>query len=254
MATEDLYSTDSYLRTFEAVVQRAGPDGVVLDRTAFYPRGGGQPGDTGELRAGNEVWPVTRVQRRAGDIAHAVEGDPPEPGTQVQGSLDWERRFRFMRLHTALHALSGIVWTGWNADVTGSNISDNGERARMDFSLEGIRINEIKQEIEDRLNESLAAGREVKVYEAAPRRGLPAAGPDPHPRQPGPRAHSPDPHRGDRGPRPPGGRRHPRGQHRRGWAGAHRQRRQQGTHQPASRNRPGGLTCIEINRPALPRL
>ena len=70
-----------------------------------------------------------------------------------------------MRLHTALHALSGIVWTGWNADVTGSNISDNGERARMDFSLEGIRINEIKQEIEDRLNASLADGREVKVYE-----------------------------------------------------------------------------------------
>ena len=91
--------------------------------------------------------------------------DLPEPGTPVTGSLDWERRFRFMRLHTALHALSGIVWTGWNADVTGSNISDNGERARMDFSLEGIRINEIKQEIEDRLNESLAAGREVKVYE-----------------------------------------------------------------------------------------
>ena len=123
MATEDLYSTDSYLRTFEAVVQRAGPDGVVLDRTAFYPRGGGQPGDSGELRAGTEVWPVTRVQRRAGDIAHAVEGEPPEPGTPVTGSLDWERRFRFMRLHTALHALSGIVWTGWNADVTGSNIS-----------------------------------------------------------------------------------------------------------------------------------
>ena len=164
MATEELYSTDGYWRTFEAVVQRAGPDGVVLDRTAFYPRGGGQPGDTGELRAGAEVWPVTRVQRRAGEIAHAVEGDPPAPGTQVCGSLDWERRFRFMRLHTALHALSGIVWRGWNADVTGSNIADDGDRARMDFALEGVRINEIKQEIEDQLNQSLAAGREVKVY------------------------------------------------------------------------------------------
>ena len=164
MATEELYSTDSYQREFEAVVQRAGPDGVVLDRTAFYPRGGGQPSDTGELRAGAEVWPVTRVQRRAGEIAHAVEGDPPAPGTQVCGSLDWERRFRFMRLHTALHALSGIVWRGWNADVTGSNIADGGDRARMDFALEGVRINEIKQEIEDQLNQSLAAGREVKVY------------------------------------------------------------------------------------------
>ena len=164
MATEQLYATDTYLRTFAAVVQRSGPDGVVLDRTAFYPRGGGQPSDQGELRAGVDLWPVTSVQRRAGEIAHLVEGEQPEPGTQVQGSLDWDLRFRFMRLHTALHALSSIVWRGWNADVTGSNISDGGDRARMDFSLEGVRINEIRQEIKDQLNDELAVGREVKIY------------------------------------------------------------------------------------------
>ncbi len=164
MVTEQLYTTDSYLRTFEAVVQCSGPDGIVLDRTAFYPRGGGQPSDQGELRAAAELWPVTSVQRQAGEIAHVVEGEQPEPGTQVQGNLDWDLRFRFMRLHTALHALSGIVWRGWNADVTGSNIADGGDRARMDFSLEGMRINEIKQELEDQLNGELAVGREVKVY------------------------------------------------------------------------------------------
>ena len=164
MSTEQLYTTDSYLRTFEAIVQRSGPDGIVLDRTGFYPKGGGQPSDRGELRAGSQLWQVTSVQRQAGEIAHIVEGEQPAPGTRVEGSLDWDLRFPLMQLHTALHALSGIVWRGWNANVTGSNIADNGERARMDFSLEGLRINEIKQEIEDQLNDELAVGREVKIY------------------------------------------------------------------------------------------
>ena len=165
MATEELFYFDSYVREFEARVIGVGPDGVGLDRTAFYPRGGGQPSDQGELRAGRETWPVTRAQRRAGEIVHAVEGLPPEPGTAVQGVLDWDLRHRSMRLHTALHALSAVVWDGWHADVTGSHIYDDASRARMDFSLEGIRINEIRDEIEQRLNEGLAAAREVKVHD-----------------------------------------------------------------------------------------
>jgi misacylated tRNA(Ala) deacylase len=164
VSTEQLYATDSYLRTFGAIVQQSGPDGIVLDRTAFYPKAGGQPSDQGELRSGNNLWRVTSVQRQAGEIAHIVDGELPAPGTPVEGILDWGLRFSLMRLHTALHALSGIVWRGWNANVTGSNIADNGERARMDFSLEGLRINEIKQEIEDQLNDELAVGREVKIY------------------------------------------------------------------------------------------
>ena len=165
MATEELFYCDSYVREFEARVASAGPDGVVLDRTAFYPRGGGQPSDRGELRAGRDVWPVTKVQRRSGEIVHGVEGLPPEPGTAVEGALDWNLRHRLMRLHTALHALSALVWDGWQADVTGSHMYDDASRARMDFSLEGIRISQIRDEIEQRLNEELSAAREVKVYD-----------------------------------------------------------------------------------------
>ncbi len=165
MSGEELFAFDSYRREFDARVISVGPDGVVLDRTAFYPRGGGQPTDRGELRSGSEVWPVTSVQRRSGRIVHALEGLPPREGTQLHGELDWDLRYRLMRLHTALHALSGVVWAGWQADVTGSNIYDEGDRARMDFSLEGIRINDIKDEIENRLNTALAAEREVHVFD-----------------------------------------------------------------------------------------
>ncbi len=165
MATDELFYFDAYVREFEATVVSSDPDGVVLDRTAFYPRGGGQPPDTGELRVHPELWPVTGVKRRSGRIVHAVEGLPPQPGQLVQGAIDWDLRFRYMRLHTALHGLSAIVWDGWRADVTGANIAEDGLSARMDFALEEIRVNDVKDEIESRLNAALAAGRDVKIYD-----------------------------------------------------------------------------------------
>ncbi len=165
MSKDGLYYSDCYLREFEARVVSSDPEGVVLESTAFYARGGGQPSDTGELRAGGECWPVTDVKRRAGATLHVIEGLPPDPGALVTGALDWERRYRCMRLHTALHALSAVVWSGWQADVTGSHIYDDGARARMDFSLEGVRINEVKDDIEQRLNAELAAERNVNIYD-----------------------------------------------------------------------------------------
>lgn len=164
MKTEQLYKFDSYRRTFDGVVQESSPSGVILDQTAFYPNGGGQPNDRGALQAGSDRWLVSNVELDHGKITHAIEGIPPKTGTKVRGSVDWDLRFRYMRLHTALHALSGVVWSGWGADVTGSHIAKTGDRARMDFALEGIRINTIRQEIEDKLNEELAVSREVKVY------------------------------------------------------------------------------------------
>ena len=242
MATEPLFYTDSYLRDFQAVVIAVRPDGVTLDRTAFYPRGGGQPSDTGELCAHGQVWPVTAVRRQGGDIVHRLEGEPPPAGTAVTGHLDWDLRFAFMRLHTALHALSGVVWTGWQADVTGSHIYDDGAKARMDFSLEGVRINDVRDEIEERLKTELAAARPVRAYELPRAEALEL--PDlirthvnlvP--------AHIPNiRHRGNRGTGPPGRRRHARRQHQRNRPGGHRQRRQQGAHQPPPRDRPYGLT------------
>ena len=165
MATEALFYADSYLRDFEATVTAVRPDGVALDRTAFYPHGGGQPTDVGELRAHGQVWPVTAVRRQGGDIVHRLDGEAPPVGTELTGHLDWDLRYAFMRLHTALHALSGVVWTGWQADVTGSHIYDDGAKARMDFSLEGIRINDVRDEIGERLNAELAAARPVRAYE-----------------------------------------------------------------------------------------
>lgn len=165
MSTEALFYADSYLRDFEATVTAVRPDGVALDRSAFYPLGGGQPSDLGEIRAHGQVWPVTAVRRQGGDIVHRLEGEPPPAGKEVTGHLDWDLRYAFMRLHTALHALSGVVWTGWQADVTGSHIYDDGAKARMDFSLEGIRINDVRDQIEERLNAELAAARPVRAYE-----------------------------------------------------------------------------------------
>lgn len=165
MATHELFYFDAYAHEFEARVLAARPDGVILDQTAFYPRGGGQPSDRGELRAGSEVWSISSVVRRSGEIVHVVDGTPPEVGAVVHGALDWDYRYCLMRLHTALHALSQVVWRGWQADVTGSNIYDTADRARMDFALEGVRINDVRAEIEQLLNAELAAARDVRIYD-----------------------------------------------------------------------------------------
>lgn len=159
--TDELYSTDAYARTCEASVVEVIDEGVVLDRTVFYARSGGQPGDTGVLRwDGGEVR-VTDTFKAGGKLVHAIDGDAPAPGTPVTGEIDWDRRHRLMRTHTALHALSGIVFTGYGAKVTGGNISEPGV-ARMDFELDAMSA-EFGREVEERLNEALAADRPVHV-------------------------------------------------------------------------------------------
>ena len=164
--TEDLYSRDSYLRTCEAVVVAVREDGVVLDRTVFYPRGGGQPGDSGSLRWGGGECRVTDTvkSRDDGEIVHTVDPATPEPpvGTAVTAEIDWDRRYQHMRTHTALHALSGVVYTDFGAKVTGGNM-DSGGLARMDFELDGIS-QEFGREVEERLNARLAENVPVKVH------------------------------------------------------------------------------------------
>jgi misacylated tRNA(Ala) deacylase len=159
--TEQVFSTDAYARTCGASVVEASEAGVVLDRTVFYARGGGQPGDTGALRwPGGEVRVVDTV-KEGGRLLHLVEGDPPEPGTVVTAEIDWDRRHLLMRTHTALHALSGIVFRDYGAKVTGGNISEPGV-ARMDFELETIGA-EFGREVEAKLNAALAEDRPVHV-------------------------------------------------------------------------------------------
>jgi len=131
--TELLFRDDSYLQECQATVVAAGPEGIVLDRTVFYPMGGGQPGDTGAIS-----WDGGRVEisdTRYGDsgaVRHLTDPDAalPDAGTTVTASLDWDRRYLHMRMHTALHLLGSVLHYG----VTGGNIS--AAKSRLDFDME----------------------------------------------------------------------------------------------------------------------
>jgi misacylated tRNA(Ala) deacylase len=159
--TEELFSTDAYARSCDATVVEATEGGVVLDRTVFYARSGGQPGDTGALRWDGGKVAVTDTFKQDSRFLHAIDGEAPGPGTAVTAEIDWDRRHTLMRTHTALHVLSGIVFTGFGAKVTGGNISEPGV-ARMDFELDAMSA-EFGREVEERLNEALAADAPVHV-------------------------------------------------------------------------------------------
>jgi misacylated tRNA(Ala) deacylase len=158
--TELIYHTDAYAREFAAVVTGVGGQAVTLDRTVFYPGGGGQPHDMGVLSAGAQRWTVVRVHKAGGAVVHEVEGDPPVMGATVTGAIDWERRYQLMRTHTAMHILCGVVFRDYGASVTGGNMEPL--RGRMDFEFEHMR-QELVREIEVRVNAEVAAAREVRV-------------------------------------------------------------------------------------------
>ncbi len=156
MPTEQLFLRDSYLRSFDAIVAETRDDGVALDRTAFYPTGGGQPHDTGRL-AGVAVTDV----RKEGDLVwHKLGGPIPGRGEAVHGELDWDRRFALMRTHTALHVLCGVIWHEWGKAVTGGNMEPL--RARMDFEFDPLPAG-FGATVEARVNEELARDRPVEV-------------------------------------------------------------------------------------------
>jgi misacylated tRNA(Ala) deacylase len=161
--TEELFSTDAYLATCEAKVVSTTDEGVVLDRTVFYARSGGQPGDTGMLRWDGGESRVADTVKTSGQVLHVLEpgATPPPVGASLSAEIDWDRRHRLMRTHTALHSLSGIVWKEFGAHVTGGNMDDQGS-ARMDFELDSIS-QEFGRQVEERLNARLAEDRPVHV-------------------------------------------------------------------------------------------
>ncbi len=160
--TDELAASDAYLAEAEGSVLEVAPDGLLLDRTVFYARGGGQPGDMGIIRWDDGEVEVVDTIRRQGMPFHVVpEGAPlPEPGTPIHGLIDWDRRYRTMRTHTALHALSGVIFRDFGAKVTGGNMEPG--VARMDFELDGISV-EFGQEVERRLNQELVRGYPTEV-------------------------------------------------------------------------------------------
>jgi misacylated tRNA(Ala) deacylase len=160
--TNLLAHQDSYLKNFEATVVAVDVDqnAVALDRTAFYPGGGGQPCDVGLISIENNDLRVTKVKRQGAHIWHWVAGSLPDVGAAVSGQLDWEHRYRLMRVHTAMHILCGVIWRDYGASVTGGNMEPL--RGRMDFEFESMQ-KAVVQEIEERINKEVAAAREVRV-------------------------------------------------------------------------------------------
>ena len=158
--TEIICYDDSYLREFEATVIDHTAKGVVLDRTAFYPGGGGQPADSGTLSAGDLSFAVKKLSRQDGKLVHEIDGELPPVGASVHGVLDWDRRYLLMRTHTALHILCGVVWRDYGAQVTGGNMQPGS--ARMDFELENMSA-DFAERMETLVNEEVQAGRPIEI-------------------------------------------------------------------------------------------
>ena len=165
MGARLLYYENAYLKNFEAMVVRVDGTSIFLNESAFYPRGGGQPSDRGTMEsAGGKGW-VVGVSKRDGDIEHEIEDEVPAVGEAVTAYLDWDLRYRLMRLHTALHIMSAVVYQTWEATVTGANIADDGSKARMDFALEGKRVADLLGEIGAAVNAEIGKEAPIKTYE-----------------------------------------------------------------------------------------
>ncbi|GAB4508521.1 MAG: alanyl-tRNA editing protein AlaXM [Anaerolineae bacterium] len=157
--TELLYQTDSYLKDFTATITGvdAEQNGILLNRTAFYPGGGGQPADSGTLRVDGKTYTVTGVGK--GNL-HLIQGALPPVGAEAQGTIDWERRYRLMRTHTAMHVLCGVVWRDYSASVTGGNMEPLS--ARMDFEFERMDKS-LVSEIEAAINAEVQKASDVRI-------------------------------------------------------------------------------------------
>jgi misacylated tRNA(Ala) deacylase len=162
--TELLYQTDSYLQEFDAAIVSVQVDtrAVILDRTAFYPGGGGQPCDFGSLSVASVVYPVEKVKKQGDEMHHFISGATPLPstGSAVHGTLDWARRYKLMRTHSALHVLCGTVFRDYGALVTGGDMEPL--KGRLDFEFETMR-GELVREIENAINKEASLGREIRV-------------------------------------------------------------------------------------------
>jgi misacylated tRNA(Ala) deacylase len=155
-STEQLFLTDAYLRSFTAQVISVEDGRVALDRTAFYPTGGGQPHDVGTLGDAR----VVEVRKEGPVVWHSVEAALPSVGDEVRGEVDWERRHALMRTHTALHVLCGVIWNEWGKAVTGGNMEPLS--ARMDFEFDPLPEG-FGPTVEALVNKELAAARPIEV-------------------------------------------------------------------------------------------
>jgi misacylated tRNA(Ala) deacylase len=162
--THLLYQTDSYLGTFSATVTGLidAEHAVILDQTAFFPGGGGQPADNGIIILNDDHYPVIRTRRIGKDIIHIINNNFPLPsvGTTIQGQINWDRRYKAMRTHTAMHILCGVIFRDYSASVTGGDMELL--KGRMDFEFETMQ-KDLVQTIETAINHEVANARLIKV-------------------------------------------------------------------------------------------
>jgi len=162
--TNLLYQTDSYIKEFSSTITTVDVEtrAVVLEQSAFYPGGGGQPCDFGSLDVAGVTYPVEKVKKQGDDVLHFLGGTSPlpPPKTASTGTLDWLRRYQLMRTHTALHILCGTVFRDYGAKVTGGDMDPL--KGRMDFEFETMR-GELVRDIEAAVNLEVQKGREIRV-------------------------------------------------------------------------------------------
>ncbi len=158
--TELIYHSDSYSREVKARVVSGSEGGVVLEKTIFYPGGGGQPADEGKMLWSGYVARLDKVKKAGADIVHWLHGPLPEVGQFVKCKINWQRRYLLMRTHTALHILCGVIWRDFGAQVTGGNMEPGS--GRLDFELESMS-GDFAEQIEERINAEVQAARPVQV-------------------------------------------------------------------------------------------
>ena len=159
--TDRIYLREAEQREFTALVVDINDEGAVgLDQTCFYPTGGGQPHDTGFFKWHGGECNVTAVNGRGPIVYHTVEGDVPDPGTLVAGVVNWDRRHKLMRTHTALHILCGVIWNEWGTSVTGGNMEPL--TARMDFEFDPLPEG-FADRVTELVNAEIAADRPIEV-------------------------------------------------------------------------------------------
>jgi Ser-tRNA(Ala) deacylase AlaX len=159
--TELLYLKDCYLREFDAKIVDVLNEGVVLDKTAFYVSGGGQPGDNGKLIVNGREYVVDDVVKRDGKVVHIIKDEQGlEPGMTVRGVINWERRYKLMRMHTAAHILSGLIFEKYNSLVTGNQLGI--EKSRIDFDLEKLGEDDLRW-LGEEANRIIGEGKEIRI-------------------------------------------------------------------------------------------
>ena len=159
---EILCYADSYLRECKSKVTDVNDHGVILNQTVFYPGGGGQPSDHGKLIWEKNEYLVKGLKRIDGKIVHLIDGDKPEINSEVLSIIDWNKRYKLMRTHTALHILCGVIWRDYSASVTGGDMKPLS--GRMDFELQEMSV-DFSKEVEEKINVEVSKKRDIKVYQ-----------------------------------------------------------------------------------------